>query len=100
MITIRTLPQLKSFLERNEHLKCRVGYKFRNRPGFHFTMVREHYEEFCNYGEHELVLCDTEDVHCAVFVPKARPLTSKRYMVDTALNMCDPEQYPEEPLPF
>ena len=100
MITLRTLPQLKSFLKRNEHLACRVGYKFRKRPGFHFFMVREHYEDFCNYGEHEWVLCDTEEVYRVMFSPKASRTTSKRYIVDSALCLCDPEEYPEEPLPF
>ena len=100
MITIRTLPQLKSFLKRNEHLRCRVGYKFRNRPGFHFNMMREHYEEDCNYGEHTWYLVYDELVHRVRFAPKARPTTSKRYIVETALNMCDPERYPDDSLPF
>jgi len=101
MITLRTLPQLKSFLKRNEHLKPYFGFRFRSKPGFYFTMRREHYQEWCNYGDHEWVLQDVETVHQVLFVPKGgRATTSKRYQVDEALALCHPDLYGSDSLPF
>ena len=100
MITLRTLPQLRSFLKRHSDLRCEVGYRFRNRPGFYFTMCRDTYGEQCNYGDHEWVLLYSEDTHRVMFVPKASKTLSKRYLMDTALVLCDPKKYGDDELPF
>jgi len=99
MIIIRSLSQLRSFLKRHNDLRCKVGYCFSKRPGFYFTMLKDSYEEQCNYGDHKWVLLHSEDIYRVMFVPKADKTLSKSYLMYAALNLCAPEKYCDK-LPF
>jgi len=88
MITLRTLPQLKSFLKRNGHLNCSVENQFRNGSGFRFRMVHNTYEEYCNHGDHEWTLVGSETVCRVMFVPKGNVSLDKHYMINKALSLC------------
>ena len=100
MITIRTLPQLKSFIKRHPHLKASFRCNLRRSPGFRFTMVREEYQEHCSYGDHEWVLHNTQTIHRVLFLPKQHDWSQcKRYLSNEARQLIDPD-YRNDMLPF